>query len=316
MNGGAFREFQSVRGYPVHLVLGSMIGEGSYATVYRATLANHPELVMAAKLIDKASLQRKPRRGLSLANEMEVQAHVDHPSCMGLVDIMENTREFCILMDYCPHQSFREIIQRKGKLHEDEVRHWGRQLLEGIHYLHTNGIIHRDLKLGNLFLSNTGHLKIGDFGFAQFVHNGETLKRFCCTPHYVAPEMLHTPIRYSFAADMWSTGIILYYLLVGKPPVNGIDTSEVYERIADVDPKEFHYPHRLSQNAKDLLQHLLVRRPHRRLTAEEALAHTFFAEPIHTVNFTLKTETNEGAPEGRGDGDRHPQGHRDDPTTS
>ena len=85
-------------------------------------------------------------------------------------------------------------------------------------YLHEQRIIHRDLKLGNLFLNEKMHVKLGDFGLAtQVEFDGERKKTLCGTPNYIAPEMLDKK-GHSFEVDIWAIGCILFTLLVGKPP--------------------------------------------------------------------------------------------------
>ena len=102
-----------------------------------------------------------------------------------------------------------ELQKRRKLLTEPEVRYYLHQLLEGCNYLHQNNIIHRDLKLGNIFLNSKLHVKIGDFGLATSVNfTGERKKTLCGTPNYIAPEIL-TKKGHSFEVDVWSIGCIM-----------------------------------------------------------------------------------------------------------
>ena len=84
-------------------------------------------------------------------------------------------------------------------------------------YLHTNKIIHRDLKLGNLFINDKMELKLGDFGLAaKLEFDGEKRKTICGTPNYIAPEILDGKVGHSYEVDIWSLGVIIYTLSVGK----------------------------------------------------------------------------------------------------
>lgn len=106
-----------------------------------------------------------------------------------------------------------------------------RQIISGVHYLHQNRIIHRDLKLGNLFLNDDLTVKIGDFGLAAKIeYDGERKKTLCGTPNYIAPEILYKK-GHSFEVDIWSIGCIMYTLLVGKPPFETSSLKETYARI-------------------------------------------------------------------------------------
>lgn len=92
------------------------------------------------------------------------------------------------------------------------------QVLEGLEYLHAQKIIHRDLKLGNLFLNEHMNIKIGDFGLATRIDfYGEKKKTICGTPNYIAPEILESK-GHSYEVDVWSVGVIIYTLIYGRPP--------------------------------------------------------------------------------------------------
>lgn len=107
------------------------------------------------------------------------------------------------------------------------------QLLDGLEYLHSQKIIHRDLKLGNLFLSDNMHIKIGDFGLATKIDfYGEKKKTICGTPNYIAPEILESK-GHSYEVDIWSFGVIVYTLVYGRPPFESKDVKETYKKIKD-----------------------------------------------------------------------------------
>jgi polo-like kinase 1 len=105
-------------------------------------------------------------------------------------------------------------------------------MLSGIRYLHKFRIIHRDLKLGNLFLSEKMEIKLGDFGLATKVEfEGERKRTICGTPNYIAPEILEGKNGHSYEVDIWSLGVIMYTLLIGKPPFETNDVKTTYRRI-------------------------------------------------------------------------------------
>lgn len=99
-------------------------------------------------------------------------------------------------------------------------------------YLVKAKVIHRDLKLGNLFLSDKMELKLGDFGLAtKLEFDGERKRTICGTPNYIAPEVLEGKKGHSFEVDIWSFGVIMYTLLIGKPPFETSDVKTTYKRI-------------------------------------------------------------------------------------
>jgi polo-like kinase 1 len=99
-------------------------------------------------------------------------------------------------------------------------------------YLHSHRIIHRDLKLGNLFLNDQMEIKLGDFGLAtKLDFDGEKKRTICGTPNYIAPEVLEGRAGHSYEVDIWSLGVIIYTLIIGKPPFETTDVKATYRRI-------------------------------------------------------------------------------------
>ena len=112
-----------------------------------------------------------------------------------------------------------EMLRRRKRLHELEVQCYTTQMINAMKYLHSHRIIHRDLKLGNLFLNDKMEIKLGDFGLAtKLEFDGERKRTICGTPNYIAPEVLEGKGGHSYEVDIWSLGVIIYTLLVGKPP--------------------------------------------------------------------------------------------------
>lgn len=150
-----------------------------------------------------------------------------------------------------------ELLKRRKKLSEPETRFYMAQIVESLQYLHSHLVIHRDLKLGNLFIDSKMCIKVGDFGLAtHLTHPEERRKTICGTPNYIAPEILEGKSGHSFEVDVWSTGVILYTLLVGKPPFESKDVKSTYKRIlANSYAFPDHTP--VSSDAKNLIRKML-----------------------------------------------------------
>lgn len=126
-----------------------------------------------------------------------------------------------MLLDLCKNKSLSQVIRRRKRFHEVEVRYYAKQILKGLKYIHSKNVIHRDIKLGNLFIDENMKIKIGDFGLAQMITKTQP-RRFsvCGTPNYLAPEIINgkTFGGHSYEVDIWAFGVIVYVMLVGKSP--------------------------------------------------------------------------------------------------
>ncbi|CAN0314155.1 unnamed protein product, partial [Ectocarpus fasciculatus] len=167
------------------------------------------------------------------------------------------------------------LIRKTKRFTEDEGRRYMLQILEATSYLHQHQIIHRDLKLGNVFLDRDWNIKMGDFGLAtKLAQDSERKRTICGTPNYIAPEILEGKAGHSYQVDLWSAGVILYTMLVGRPPYESTDVKSTYRRIlANV----YTFPEAVpvSDSAKDLVGRLLQVKPELRPSLDDILNHPF-----------------------------------------
>lgn len=172
-----------------------------------------------------------------------------------------------------------ELLRQKTRLTDNEARPILLQLLAVLEYLHTNHVIHRDLKLGNLFLKQGPIIKLGDFGLATLVYGENDRKRTICgTPNYIAPEILAGGEKgHSYEVDIWSFGVIMYTILVGHPPFQRQEVKEIYEKIKVAN---FEFPNNvpISLAAQDLINRLLHPNPDMRPKIADIRAHPYFSE--------------------------------------
>ena len=173
------------------------------------------------------------------------------------------------------------------------------QLIDGTKYMHTNNVIHRDLKLGNLFLDRHLGVKIGDLGLAtKLTHSNERKRTICGTPNYIAPEIIDGKGGHSFQVDIWSMGVIMYTLLVGKPPYEAKDVKSTYKRIiANVYSFPDHV--QVSDRAKDLIRSMLQSKPELRPTLDQVQNHSFFTASDVKIPLSLPQSSTVDAPRWR-----------------
>ena len=124
-------------------------------------------------------------------SEIKIHRAVKHETIVGFEHFFEDSDNVYILLELCPNQSLNDLVKRRKRLAPVEAICYMKQIVGGLRYLHRNRIIHRDLKLGNLFLGPRMEVKIGDFGLAaKLEFHGERKRTICGTPNYIAPEVL------------------------------------------------------------------------------------------------------------------------------
>eukprot|EP01129_Flabellula_baltica_P009585 TRINITY_DN3936_c0_g1_i1.p1 TRINITY_DN3936_c0_g1~~TRINITY_DN3936_c0_g1_i1.p1 ORF type:complete len:416 (+),score=106.38 TRINITY_DN3936_c0_g1_i1:1-1248(+) len=189
----------------------TILGKGEFGTVKQGTDKNTGEEV-AIKVISKSQLQDIP----VLQNEIDILRRCKHPHIVELKSVFETHSNLYIVMELVKGGELYDEIIERNYFTEQDAANIMRQVLEALAYIHSNGIIHRDLKLENLLLSNkkaSGNdliVKLADFGLSR-IYRGQIVRTACGTPFYVAPEVL-LGTGYGTEVDMWSAGVMLYIL--------------------------------------------------------------------------------------------------------
>ncbi|RXM31965.1 Serine/threonine-protein kinase PLK1 [Acipenser ruthenus] len=250
---------------------GRFLGKGGFAKCYEITDMDTKE-VFAGKVVPKSMLL-KPHQKEKMSMEITIHRSLSHANVVGFHGFFESDDFVFVVLEICRRRSLLELHKRRKALTEPEARYYMRQTITGCLYLHNNRVIHRDLKLGNLFLNDDMEVKIGDFGLATKIeYDGERKKTLCGTPNYIAPEVLCKK-GHSFEVDIWSLGCILYTLLVGKPPFETSCLKETYIRIKKND---YTVPRHINPVAAALMKKMLQADPTTRPTIAELLNDEFF----------------------------------------
>ncbi|KAK9453786.1 kinase-like domain-containing protein [Dipodascopsis uninucleata] len=253
---------------------GGFLGEGGFARCFQ--IEDEKGRIYAAKTVAKASLSSTKTRA-KLLGEIKVHQSMDHPNIVKFVECFEDDVNVYILLEMCSNKTLMDMHRRRKRFTEPEARFFLIQILGAVKYMHSKKVIHRDLKLGNIFLDQNMNVKIGDFGLAALLlSDSDRKKTICGTPNYIAPEVLFgKEDGHSFEVDLWSVGIILYAMLIGRPPFQSKEVNLIYKKIKAI---EYQFPEdvTISLQAKDLIQSLLNKDPRARPTLDQIADHPFF----------------------------------------
>ncbi|XP_033339551.2 unc-51 like kinase 3 homolog Aduk isoform X1 [Megalopta genalis] len=250
------------------------LGSGSYATVYKAIKKDGCRDVVAIKCVDKSSLSKSAVD--NLVTEINLLKILKHEHIVEMRDFFWDDGHIYIVMEYCDAGDLSSFIRKRHKLAERNCRGFLQQLALALRYLRDHNVSHMDLKPQNLLLTRRPHLvlKVGDFGFAQYLSNSEQKFAIRGSPLYMAPEIL-LKRKYDARVDLWSVGVIMYECLFGRAPYSSTSVQELSEKIKDTRPIELPKGCQVTRECKDLLLSLLKHDPDERITFDDFFAHEF-----------------------------------------
>ena len=250
-------------------VLGQKLGEGTFGTVRLGTNKQTGEKV-AIKILEKIKMVNFDDKK-RLEREINILKKIHHPNIVKLFCVIETERQIFIVMEYIKGNELFQYIVLKRKLEEEEACYFFLQIINCIDYLHKLKITHRDLKAENIIIEqNKKEIKLIDFGLSNTYENGKLLSTACGSPIYAAPEMLEGKLYKGSTVDIWSAGVILYYMLCGNFPFEDVSNDNLYRKIIK---GKFDIPKSISKDAKDLINKILVVNPNKRINIKDIKKH-------------------------------------------
>ncbi|XP_024260776.1 mitogen-activated protein kinase kinase kinase 4 isoform X6 [Oncorhynchus tshawytscha] len=254
---------------------GNKIGEGQYGKVYTCINVDTGEL-MAMKEIRFQPNDHKTIK--ETADELKIFEGIKHPNLVRYFGVELHREEMYIFMEYCDEGTLEEV-SRLG-LQEHVIRLYSKQTTTAINVLHEHGIVHRDIKGANIFLTSSGLIKLGDFGCSVKLNNAQTMpgevNSTMGTAAYMAPEVITRAKGegHGRAADIWSLGCVLIEMVTGKRPWHEYEHNfQIMYKVGMGHKPPI--PDKLSTEGKDFLGHCLESEPKRRWTASTLLDHPF-----------------------------------------
>ncbi|KAJ2745580.1 hypothetical protein GGI20_002067 [Coemansia sp. BCRC 34301] len=266
------------------------IGHGGFGKVFRA-MRRHGDECVAVKVVDKRALKNSAAE-LRLATEVAIHESLSHVGVVPLYDSFEDDRSVYLVMEHCAGGDLWRYLKKRGSggllaaLAESEARHIMRQITAAVAYLHLHDVLHRDLKLANILLTQSMDIRIADFGLATWVGHVEPTT-MCGTPSYISPEIIACQ-PYGLEADVWALGCLLVTLLTGSQPFKE-NKGEITEGLVDA----IRLPRSVSREARSLVRGLLRVDPAARIRSDRILDHPFFALPAARLPTIAQVEEEE-----------------------
>eukprot|EP00088_Acartia_fossae_P036926 TRINITY_DN3811_c0_g1_i9.p1 TRINITY_DN3811_c0_g1~~TRINITY_DN3811_c0_g1_i9.p1 ORF type:complete len:450 (-),score=170.44 TRINITY_DN3811_c0_g1_i9:494-1843(-) len=248
------------------------LGIGGFGRVELVTAECNNNKTFALKKMKKAEIQEEKHQQ-HILNEKNIMLSCSSPFVVKLYRTFRDSRYLYMLMEPCLGGELWTILRDKKKFEDSAAKFYTGCVIKAFEYLHSKGIVYRDLKPENLLLDSSGYVKLTDFGFSKQLADGEKSWTFCGTPEYVAPEMITNKTGHDQRADIWSVGILMYELLNGVPPFakvrnnggadSGNSRNNVYTEILK-GMKAVYFPPHMSATAVELIRQLCRLNPAQR----------------------------------------------------
>ncbi|KAI8081344.1 kinase-like domain-containing protein [Halteromyces radiatus] len=273
----------------------STLGSGSMGKV-RLAIHNLTQEKLAVKIVprvgtqehlpkDEINAKKKKEKDqqseIRTIREASIMLLLHHPYIVSLKEMIVLDPYYYMFMEYVDGGQLLDFIISHGKLKERHARRFARQIVSALDYCHRNSVVHRDLKIENILISQNGNIKIIDFGLSNLFSPRSHLSTFCGSLYFAAPELLNAKAYTGPEVDVWSFGIVLYVLVCGKVPFDDQNMAMLHEKIKRgvVD-----YPSSLSSDCKNILSRMLVVNPSHRASTAEITIHPWmnkgYNEPI------------------------------------
>ncbi|URE16809.1 hypothetical protein MUK42_11055 [Musa troglodytarum] len=271
---------------------GKLIGSGTFGNVYEAT-NRHNGALCAMKEVNIIPDDAKSAECLKqLEQEIRFLSQFKHPNIVQYYGSETIANRLYIYLEYVHPGSINKYVRQYcGAISESVVRNFTRHILNGLIYLHSKQIMHRDIKGANLLVGVDGVVKLADFGMAKHLSGAAPANSLKGSPFWMAPEMLQATTNketgYDLSVDIWSLGCTIIEMFTGKHPWSGLEGPQAMFKVLNKDPP---IPETLSIEGKDFLQRCFRRNPAERPTAGMLLEHPF-VQNCHYHNFHGSLQT-------------------------
>ncbi|KAJ8666845.1 hypothetical protein QAD02_008507 [Eretmocerus hayati] len=248
------------------------LGQGTYGKV-QLGINKETSQEVAIKTIKKCKIETEADL-IRIRREIQIMSSVQHPNIIHIYEVFENREKMVLVMEYAAGGELYDYLSERKVLKEEEARRIFRQIATAVFYCHKHKICHRDLKLENILLDETGNAKIADFGLSNVFDERRLLSTFCGSPLYASPEIVKGTPYHGPEVDCWSLGVLLYTLVYGAMPFDGSNFKRLVKQISQSDYFEPKKP----SPASPLIKDMLTVAPGRRADIERICTHWWVNE--------------------------------------
>jgi novel protein kinase C epsilon type len=214
----------------------SVLGQGSFGKVFLADVkGSNDGTVYAIKALNKIAVTEEDDVECTMIEKDVLELACQCPFLTALHSCFQTDAHLFFVMEYINGGDLMFRIQRARKFDEKTAKFYAGEIILGLLFLHTRGVIYRDLKLDNVMLNHEGHIKIADFGMCKKdIFDGALTSTFCGTPDYIAPEILDEK-DYGFPVDWWALGVLMYEMMAGQPPFEAESEDDLFLEILEAE---------------------------------------------------------------------------------
>ena len=261
----------------INYICSKEVGKGAFSAVYKCFRADTKEQ-FAVKVFPKHNLKNEEDIN-RFQREINIMAFTHHENIISMRDCFSDEENFYLVMNLCKGGELSQYVEKNLKLNENIALILFKQIYRAVYAFHTNGISHRDLKPHNILFTEFPHIVVADLGFAKYSEGVKDRNDFCGTICYAAPECFNKTFYDPFKSDIWSLGVILYYMVVGNHPWGSSNESIVMRNVRKANYK---IPSSVSKDCADLISKMLKLNPDERISLKDISNHPWVKDHFST----------------------------------
>lgn len=261
---------------------GKLLGRGAFANVY-IVVSQKNGIRLACKSFNRSTIGDPLKETKMLKQEINALKTLSHPNIIKLNSIVETESYFCVLMELCEGGSLDTEIAKRQKFDESTAKIIFKQILEALQLCHSRDIAHRDLKPSNILITKFPTIKLSDFGLSGIMGSSNLMSTQCGTIVFSAPECFTGHNYNGVAADIWSSGVLLYTMLTGKIPWRSSSQIQLLTDMKNGPPPIADVSNECNQIIKIILNEVASNRP----SAAQLLTHPWITNNVQSIPNSL-----------------------------